>query len=489
MENSQEQKKVPFWVQISTSIIRNRHFPNVLAILLILNVGVLFVSLANPVMFEGLAFGWSFSVMILNATLIGIISALAIGASVNISSLLIAQGIHVAKSEIKTNQQLLPATSGDTIVSAHPNESPSDFWDRVDYVKNILRPGGIMIIIPFKNENIIIYDGKPKEVLRTKLAPCLHQPLLESEDEYNGYVKSVSDIFQSFCMEKRRQESKSGDVLTDYVSAARAALTVLLFVLSVSAYGQNNGAKIDAALSGKHLNIQKGDNVTVVFSDGSAVTRVSDGVSSVRELFIKYPGADSAPRGEVKGISINNVAQEINQQSKAVKPLFEESNRAPISLSSTVPDSGAIREMLAPLKSEGDKIREKIWQALIPVWEMLMYLFGSLFWLALCAGGLFWYMATTARQNGNLGKTVAIVQRWASARVLIICWVFTAITLINSFLWLVYNDYPMWLVVAAWAIILTIARWLTNYIVPNGKDVHFQEYREWNPNNQIGSGR
>lgn len=117
------------------------------------------------------------------------------------------------------------------------------------------------------------------------------------------------------------------------------------------------------------------------------------------------------------------------------------------------------------------------WAAALPVWKFFMYLFGSVFGILLCLGGLCWYVADSAtdetyigyRGQTYTGKLARSAHESAAGWLLLITWTCFIVLLINVFLWLVYAGLDMWLVVVIWFIVLAISSKITKKIVPNIK--------------------
>ena len=140
-----------------------------------------------------------------------------------------------------------------------------------------------------------------------------------------------------------------------------------------------------------------------------------------------------------------------------------------------LPDSVTIAQNLNEAKTKMTGWRERLWQGAQPVWEFVMWIFNSIIVLLICLGGLFRYIAKTAAAESRITpKGKVIVGRWiigahqnASALLLILTWFIAIFLLIDAFMWLVYLDLPVWLLVVIWFPILWLAEKITSWIVPN----------------------
>ncbi len=158
------------------------------------------------------------------------------------------------------------------------------------------------------------------------------------------------------------------------------------------------------------------------------------------------------------------------------RPLFPDQQRQNSSANGiSLPDSATIAKNLDGAKVTVTTWRTRLWQSAQPVWEFIMWIFNSVIILLICFGGLCRYVAKTAAAESRVNrKGRVVVGRWivgahqnASAMLLIISWVIAIFFLIDIFMWLVYLDLPVWLLVVIWFPVLWFAEKLTSWIVPN----------------------
>jgi hypothetical protein len=166
------------------------------------------------------------------------------------------------------------------------------------------------------------------------------------------------------------------------------------------------------------------------------------------------------------------------------RPLFPDQAHPGQSGGISLPDSATIARNLEGAKSTVTTWRTRMWQSAQPIWEFVMWVFNSVIVLLICFGGLCRYVAKTAAAESRVNrKGRVVVGRWvvgahqnASAMLLIISWVIAIFFLIDIFMWLVYLDLPIWLLVVIWFPVLWFAEKLTSWIVPNlrGDEVAMQ---------------
>lgn len=147
----------------------------------------------------------------------------------------------------------------------------------------------------------------------------------------------------------------------------------------------------------------------------------------------------------------------------------------PSAVGGIMPDSVALAEGLSHARDRVDSWKGQMWLTVRPVWAFVMWIFNSVLVLLVCFGGLCRYVAKTAASESLINSYGRIiVGRWivaahqnAAAMLLIITWIVAIVLLIDVFMWLVFLDFPVWLLVVIWFPILWIAEKITNFIVPN----------------------
>lgn len=497
--------EVVFFLYKIVDVVGKQWLCRTTAIIFIVFVASLILAIIHPIAGEAWVYNLTVISGILTAGLVGMLAAVGIGTAVNLGTILISVGVKEAKALNGT--KALPA--GD-MFSIHPDiliwqrldETQSQFEDRINSaVKN--RGSAWIAVIAYQDIYIRVQDFSPEGFWTHRSDETLHLPQYaesvfvdETEQDYHKYLHDVCPRIRSAFMEKKTKKSKNA-----LQPLMQQSLNVLIFLLlSVSLFSQTNTDKVKSALSGNDFKPTEGEYIHYVFSDGSSVTRPVNKNRTISETFSAgYIGADNIQRGEVVGIDIDRKPVDIRVTIPATgttsqpQPLFKTRMEAPHnetvpqkSFSESLPDSATVANGVNQIIQEGDSIKAKLWKSIQPAWILAMWFFDSIFFILIGGGGVFWYYAKTARQNGNLGYTVLKIQRWASRNVLYVCWIITTVVLINTFLHLIYMDWPIWSVMVVWGFILWIALYLTNKVTPNGEEVYFKdgftEYR------QLGGG-
>jgi hypothetical protein len=140
-----------------------------------------------------------------------------------------------------------------------------------------------------------------------------------------------------------------------------------------------------------------------------------------------------------------------------------------------LPDSMALVQSLDGAKQTMTGWKARLWQSAQPIWEFVMWIFNSVIVLLICFAGLCRYVAKTAAAESKISpKGRVITGRWiigahqnASGLLLIITWFIAIFFLIDIFMWLIYLNLSIWLLVVIWFPTLWLAEKITGWIVPN----------------------
>jgi len=163
-------------------------------------------------------------------------------------------------------------------------------------------------------------------------------------------------------------------------------------------------------------------------------------------------------------------AVRVNEPSDPIRPRQGSSVGA-----GTMLDSSKIAGNLNQAKEKISGWKGAAWQSIRPVWAFVMWIFSSVIVILICFAGLCRYVAKTAANESlmnNYGRI--LVGRWivsahqnAAAMLLLVTWIIAIVLLIDVFMWLVYLNLSVWLLVLIWFPILWVAEKLTSWIVPN----------------------
>lgn len=407
------------------------------------------------------------------------------------------------------------------VLSVSPLESQEQFADRWRQAEADRTLGIWLIVIPYRtNAGTIVKDHGSSDFVVTGFArtfppyerqdwpesekTCLTNPMWETWDQYKTYVRRFA---AHYCAWRDSAKLKNcadeglhpNSVLQSAMSrkkrrTARAANVVALLLLSLASFAQapTKTAEVSAYLKGSANYVpQAGQVVRYKFAEG-VVTRRADGRSTLLQLLPQNSSfTDKGSGGGVEFVAIDGrqilpSGLAVSQRQSAAtgstpdpvrpKPLFDEDTSGLRQSSGHhLPDSAEAARMVEDMKRSVRPFFGAAWKTIQPVWRGVMWVFDSLSAFLLCLGGILRYIAQTSRQesrfsrggkavfNGGIGRT----GQGAAALLLILCWVVIGVMLIQTFLWLVYLDLPLWLMLLIWAPILWSAEKITGRIVPN----------------------
>ncbi len=157
------------------------------------------------------------------------------------------------------------------------------------------------------------------------------------------------------------------------------------------------------------------------------------------------------------------------------RPLTSHNDARPGSTNIALPDSTALVQSLEGAKQTMSGWKGRLWLSAQPIWEFVMWVFNSVIVLLVCFAGLCRYVAKTAAAESKISpKGRVITGRWiigahqnASGMLLIITWFIAIFFLIDIFMWLIYLNLSIWLLVVIWFPTLWLAEKITGWIVPN----------------------
>jgi hypothetical protein len=140
-----------------------------------------------------------------------------------------------------------------------------------------------------------------------------------------------------------------------------------------------------------------------------------------------------------------------------------------------LPDSLQMERNIDGAKETITVWKAKLWEMAKPVWGLVMWVFNSVLVLLICFGGICRYVAKTAANESLMTRYGSVITgRWilpahenAAVLLLYTMWIIFIILLIDVFLWLVWLNLPLWLLLFIWFPLLWMAEKFTNWAVPN----------------------
>jgi len=289
--------------------------------------------------------------------------------------------------------------------------------------------------------------------------------------------------------------------------------TIIFLLLTTAAFGQSKTRQVDEALGTRIAEIpQPGEQIEYVFQIGrkdQSYIRQGDGKSEYTTLLQKTAGLSQfndqggtllyvKKSGQVvaRGSAVGSVSETatrvkysneytpsttgdpVRPRSLAIEPVEQPSGGM------TFPDSMEMAQRLDGLAVEIEQGRGKVWAAIQPIWAFILRVLTPLIALVICLIGIARYIANTAANESLitsygrviLGPFIVRAQQNAAVSALVLTWLLVGVILIDIFMWLVFFDLPIWMLILVWFPILWIAEKLTDWVVPNGNIVNSNNF-------------
>lgn len=286
-------------------------------------------------------------------------------------------------------------------------------------------------------------------------------------------------------------------------------IRILIFIFFTTAsFGQSKTRQVDESLGTRIREIpQPGETVEYVFHVGrkdQSYHRQGDGASEYTTLLQKTSGLSQfndqggtllyiKKNGEVvaRGSAVGSVSETdtrvkysneytpsttgdpVRPRSITLEPVEQPSGGM------SFPDSMEMAQRLDGLALEIERGRGKFWATIQPIWAFVLRVLTPLIGLVICLIGIARYIAKTAANESLitsygrviLGPFIVRAQQNAAVSTLVLSWILIGVILIDIFMWLVFLDLPIWLLILVWFPILWVAERLTDWVVPNANVV------------------
>lgn len=399
--------------------------------------------------------------------------------------------------------------SPDVLVYRDPGENKTAYAERAkaaalkacaaswvvvcDFTDNVLT-----IARGTSGKNVVMYNMAEEEPFLSDLPENLRPPE-NAEVVPERYLRWFSDHFPAYARKERRAAASNVVELLD-ISAAVPCLFFLLFSVGLSA--QSKARQVDESLGTRIREIPAaGVSVEFTFREGGREKTYnatgngsSDYVSLLQSSALglaKYSDEGGTllyvrRGGEVvaKGVAVGDVATGVKspyqfQPSTTGDPVrprrlpSDEIGAPPEAFS--LPDSAQMAERLDLVKDDILMWKARMWASIKPLWAFLMWVFGIVMWVILATIFVLRYIAGSAANESLVsiyghvvvGRLIVKWQQNAAASCLVATWVIVVVGLLNTFLWMVWADVPLWLFVPAGFIITWAATKLTDFVVPD----------------------
>jgi hypothetical protein len=281
----------------------------------------------------------------------------------------------------------------------------------------------------------------------------------------------------------------------------------LVLGTALSAFAAPKSAQVERYLGNYRFENAKPVGVVKFIFEKAILKRKGDGRSTYKELLFSEPlfsnednagrliGVQLLYRGRTETVLPESPDRpgadaEVSQpQAQPQQPQSrEEAARPNVNIGNNprartggglMPDSATLVTKLEGAKGTITDFKATMLKNSRPVWSFVMWIFNSVIIFLICLGGLFRYIAQTAASESAVniygrivvGRWIAAIHQNAAAMLLVITWMIAIVLLIDVFLWLIFLNFPLWLMLVIWFPILWIAEKFTNWIVPNIKVV------------------
>jgi hypothetical protein len=387
------------------------------------------------------------------------------------------------------------------VFSLSPEESAEQLADRWEKAQSEAM-GRFAILIGFRRPVAVIYgrqNGFEKTYTFTRDEPP-HQgedwPVkitvpgarfhAETWSQYQQYLSVFCKHFPEWSETEKVLSAPEGNTAATKVlrSFARSVSVLLFCFLSVSAFCQKS-VRVEKYLGSERYNSAPESGTVKFIFQAAVIPRKSDGRKTYKQLLPEGPmWTDSDNAGKLQHIMVekrNGGVMRIQPEDAPIESTHASVPDAPVSALPTegngvLMDSATAAAFAERTKSEIMKTTNSIRAGMTPIWNLFMWVFSKLLLPVLIgvAGFLFYISKTAAGESAVdlqgvpiIGGILVSAHQWAAGLMMIVLWILSFVMLVNAYLWLIYFDMPIWVILIAWAIILTISVWLTNWIVPN----------------------
>jgi hypothetical protein len=398
---------------------------------------------------------------------------------------IIAESAKVYRSEIardKQGNQLLLASGEritipwpDTIVYNFPNETTDELKRRFWHALDMASQGSLVLFIPMGHDEVVVAHGITQDTTTQTRAGGgflgdvqYNEGYLIAYETYPDFLAFVRMAKDSFLKDRGKLS-----VITQERSQVCTWLKrtlIILFMLSAGTLSAGVIKSVSDGLSAELKNYvpKSGEPVVFKFADID-IERTGDNTKTVAQLITasNYFN-DNITTGQFLGVQLQG---RLLGSVEKPKTLFNEQTPG----AGVTVDSATIAKNVDVFINEGDALLLEFRKVLLPVSYGLYWVFSKLgiagfFYICFCV-----YVATVTRRNGNLGPIMLRLQRKASAH--------TALGVMASFicigimlvLYMINHNWSTPAMMIAFVIFIGIAVLTSNLIIPNGKEVPFEE--------------
>jgi hypothetical protein len=397
--------------------------------------------------------------------------------------------------------------------SLHPNDHT--VAARIQQAQRLMaeREGGVRAVLAILFQHPVAYfwqGDKPEKVPAFDRATGFSKVPIEytevtfaseSWEQYNEYIEAVEPLVRNkWAVEEAQSASVNAASSTAHLYKAIATTAIALLITATAATAQKVAAQVEQYLGHERYTAAAPEGTVMFQFESIGLRRYSEGNLTFEKLLKNSPTYNDGLRtGPLQYVAIG---KKILQPAATASPVPPPPATAPAHdpvrprplahyaatpppNSISIPDSAAMAERANQIKQDLSSQGAKIKATLGSVWNLIMWFFYSSLLLLLCALGFCRYIAKSAANESLIsikGRTVVggwIVQAQQNAAgfTLILSWIIVGVLLLDIFILIVHQEWPIWLTVVAWLMILWFAERLTDWLVPNLKVAKSDHYK------------
>ena len=405
------------------------------------------------------------------------------------------------------------------VYSLSPNETDTEFFSRLDKRLPEASPSRWVVAMQFRNTLAMIYTGHNDYITFYRAKPSYEQDdwpdeqktcqystpfRAESWEQYKDYLDRFCPAFLEWAPQKKVDlfGDEAGKIYLDMLKNKVTTVILALFC-ALPLFGQNlKSVELDNYLGLRANEVVGKGTVTFAFERGR-FPRQSDGTKTFAEelkdvdlysdrdagrlLAVSYTNergdkfvikrvssaqASTQPGTPVQRPNARPAAQEPEtlEPPSAGTPIMD----APLNVDVSM-DSMTIANKFSGYRQTISAWQRRAWAGATPVWFFLMWLFGTCLPLYLMFMGLVRYVSKTAAGESAInsygvpviGPFIYWCHRGTAAVTLVMTWVLAILILGNMFLWMMYLNFDIYVILIIWFPVLWIAEKLTKWYVPN----------------------
>lgn len=367
----------------------------------------------------------------------------------------------------------------------------NDFAERFAQARETAKAGQWIVAIRFQDPLACIVTGQGETIGFNRFSPPWQSAknglgvidpegkfyANETWQDYERYVSEFFTCYREWVGGEKFQRS-NGNVMA-YETTLRSFVTLALMVVTFTCYAQSKTQRLQNYLGDKMGNVAEKGLVKFRF-DKTEITRESDGTKTYAKLLSDDGYFTDSDAGNLKAVLLvqGSNTSLISEGRRVVNADTKPISALPVAPSPGLDSLGMEQKADEAIETfEGWKAQA--WKAVKPGWRVVMYVFSSILTFLFFFGAFLRYVAKTASGESAInlhgtpivGGWIVRAQQSAAGALLLICWIVTGFTMLNLFMWIVWLDWSLWMLLVFWFPVQWLAEILTNWLVPDIKVV------------------